>query len=85
MNRSEPLWHLVDSSAIGGIESHIALLADCQRRAGFEVEVLLYQEHGENPWLQQLADRGVHARILGGSFSSIRKTVAAARPALVHT
>ena len=57
MNRSDLIWHLVDSSAIGGIESHIALLVECQRMAGLRAEAVLFQNHPGNPWLAQLADR----------------------------
>ena len=42
---------LVDSSGIGGIERHVAVLAQALRRRGYDARVLLLADHGANAWL----------------------------------
>ena len=51
------IWILVDSSTVGGIERHIATLADALRRVPLSTEIVLLAAHGDNPWLQQLRSR----------------------------
>jgi hypothetical protein len=40
---------LVDSSGIGGIERHIAVLAGALRRDGIDARVWLFADHCANP------------------------------------
>lgn len=79
------IWQLVDSSTIGGIEKHIAVLTRSLIGAGFAPEIVLYQDHGANPWLTQLGDDGLAFRHLDGTAAGLRRAMRAARPALVHT
>ena len=80
-----PIWQLVDSSTIGGIESHIAALSAALRDAGQPTEIVLLTNHGPNPWLTQLAARGLAVRVLDGGFRTLRAAIAAEKPALIHT
>ena len=56
------IWILVDSSTLGGIERHVATLAEALLRESRAAEIVLLAAHGANPWLQQLerALRDVH-------------------------
>jgi|LNFM01.1.fsa_nt_gb glycosyltransferase involved in cell wall biosynthesis len=79
------IWQLVDTSSVGGIERHVATLADGLRRRGGDCVVVLYQDHGRNPWLAQLADAGLPVRILDGSVVGLYRALREARPAILHT
>jgi glycosyltransferase involved in cell wall biosynthesis len=81
----QPVWHLVDSSAVGGIERHVSVLAQALAAANLPCEVVLYTDHGSNPWLTQLDQAGVGSRILGGRFHSLHRSLRLHRPALLHT
>ena len=62
---------LVDSSGIGGIERHVAVLAGALRRRGYEARILLLAEHGDNPWLAQLAAEGLPFDVNRGGVSGL--------------
>ena len=79
------IWLLVDSSTIGGIESHITRLATSLNDAGYSCEVVLLDDHGPNPWLEQLRSARVPYRLLNGTIRGVRRALADARPELLHT
>lgn len=79
------IWLLVDSSTVGGIESHVARLALALIDAGHPAEVVLLAEHGANPWIDQLRSLGVPYRCLNGSLGGLRCSLAVERPSLLHT
>ena len=79
------IWILVDSSTVGGIERHIATLADALRRVPLSTEIVLLAAHGDNPWLQQLRAAQLPFRVLDGSVSGLLAALRHARPQLLHT
>lgn len=79
------IWILVDSSTVGGIERHIATLAEALRRVPLAAEIVLLAGHGENPWLQQLRAAQLPFRVLDGSGSGVLAALRHARPQLLHT
>ena len=79
------VWQLIDSSTIGGIEKHIAVLTSSLMRIGIPPEIVLYQDHGANPWLAQLADAGLGYRHLDGTVGGLVRAMRASLPALVNT
>lgn len=79
------VWQLVDSGGVGGIETHVRLLADALIAAGRPTRVVLLAPHGDNPWFGQLADAGVPFEVLDGRFATLLARLKADRPALVHT
>lgn len=83
--RPGPIRLFVDSSGIGGIERHIAVLASGLERAGHGARVLLLERHGENPWLSQLNESGVDYDLLDGRFKSIVSLLRQEGSALLHT
>ena len=80
-----PIWQLIDSSTIGGIESHVATLSEALIKKGRATEIVLLADHGANPWLAQLGDRHLPFSLLDGRFSSLLKRLRADRPSVVHT
>lgn len=79
------IWQLVDSGGVGGIERHIATLTQSLRRRGLAAEIALLQDHGPNPWLEQLAAEGLTPRVLDGGLTGLLRGLRAARPSVLHT
>ncbi len=79
------IWQLVDSSTVGGIETHIAVLARALMADGLPVRVMRLADHGPNPWLRQLEAAGVPHGVIGGGFAALLRRLRQERPALVHT
>ncbi len=77
---------LLDSSGMGGIESHVAELAAGLRAAGDTVSVLFLQDHGPHPLRARLDADGVRWEVLaGGPVPLIRRLRGPRRPLLLHT
>ena len=55
---------LLDSSGIGGIESHVATLAETLRESGRTCTILFLADHGKTPFHQQLQARGLAYQVL---------------------
>lgn len=79
-----PIWLLVDSRSVGGIETHIGALAEGLLAAGQRPEVVLWQDYGGHPLAGRLAAAGVPLRHLGGRFPTLLRGLRTARPVL-HT
>lgn len=79
------VWQLVDSGGVGGIETHVRLLAGALIAAGHPARVVLLADHGDNPWLGQLAAAGLPVTVLNGRFGTLLRRMRAERPALIHT
>lgn len=84
-NAAGEIWQLVDSSGIGGIETHMRVLTQALNAAGYRARILLLAPHGANPWLDQLRASGVPFEVLDGRFSTLLTCLRSARPALLHT
>lgn len=79
------VWLLVDSSGVGGIERHVATLAQGLLRLGQRAEVVLWENHGPNPWHDQLRDAGVPTRFLDGTLPGLLRALRSERPQILHT
>jgi|SRR5450756_282661 len=79
------IWQLVDSSTIGGIERHIELLAEALIEKGHSCEVVLFERHGDNPWLDQLDAANIPHCYLDGGIRGLVAALRNQRPALIHT
>ena len=79
------IWLLVDSRTVGGIERHVATLAQALERHGEAAKVVLYAAHPTNPWLTQLEAASVPYQSLDGTFQALRRAVAEDKPDLIHT
>jgi glycosyltransferase involved in cell wall biosynthesis len=79
------IWLLIDSGSVGGAERHIAILSQSLTRHAIPAEIVLYADHGRNPWLEQLEATNASVRVLDGSFTGLVKALCHKRPSLLHT
>ena len=81
---SDETWMLLDSSGIGGIESHVLHLAEALQSRWGKVRVVFYANHGEHPLIRQLDEAGIAWEHLNGSLRSLLAALSR-RPKLLHT
>lgn len=75
---------LLDSSAVGGIESHVLMLARTLR-PHCEVSVLLWRQYQvEHPLVRQLEGDGICCQTLNGSFYRLYQLLASRQDAILH-
>lgn len=79
------IWLLVDSSTVGGIERHVATLAEALARQGQRAEVVLLAGHKDNPWLEQLHAAGLTVTALDGTLGGLIRAISKSRPGVIHT
>ena len=84
-SRRGAIWHLIDSSGVGGAERHVAQVVQALCERGIAAEAVLYRSYPDNPWLRQLEHARVPHRVLGGSLTALVKALARERPAILHT
>jgi glycosyltransferase involved in cell wall biosynthesis len=80
-----PIYILIDSSGIGGIERHVATLTTGLIARGYDARILLLRDYGQNPWLSQLDDAGLPYQFLNGGVRRLVSTLRANNAALLHT
>lgn len=81
----DEIWSLLDSSGMGGIESHVAELAAGLRAAGVQARVVFLADHGAHPLRDRLSAAGVPWEALGGGFGGLLARLRSGRPRLLHT
>lgn len=79
-----PILLLLDSSGIGGIETHVAVLAETLRAAGHEARIVFLADHGENPFHVQLRARSLPFVVLKGGLFGLLRYLHTENPALLH-
>src|SRR5436305_6887696 len=79
------IWQFIDSSGIGGAETHIAVLSKALIEQGADVRIVLYERHGNNPWLKQLSAARLESIILDGTFLGLVGAVRSSNCELLHT
>lgn len=80
-----PIWILLDSSGMGGIESHVAELAAGLVEAGERAHVLFLRDHGPHPLRERLRREYVSWECLPGDLLGLLVRLRAGRPAVLHT
>jgi glycosyltransferase involved in cell wall biosynthesis len=76
---------LIDTSSFGGIEKHVATLANVLSDKGHDVTVYIYQNHNNNnPLYQQLNDQ-VNLVISDGEVYTLRKFIVDNKFNIVHS
>jgi glycosyltransferase involved in cell wall biosynthesis len=80
-----PIRLLVDSSNIGGIERHVAVLTQALRSHGDDARVLLLDDHGANPWLDQLTADHIPFDVNHGGLTGLFRRLRGERVRLLHT
>lgn len=78
-------WLLLDSRGLGGIETHVAELAEGLAEAGERPRVLFLRDHGPHPLRRRLGLSGIPWEALPGGFLPLFARLRAGRPALLHT
>lgn len=77
---------LLDTSGMGGIESHVAELAIGLRATGDDVTVLFLQNHGPHPLRDRLDAAGIEWHALPGGIRALSRYLRGKRrPTLLHT
>ncbi|MEQ1696018.1 MAG: glycosyltransferase family 4 protein [Hyphomicrobiaceae bacterium] len=79
------IWLLIDSRTVGGIERHVATLAEGIARQGQRATVVLLAGHKGNPWLEQLNAAGVSILTLDGTLGGLIRAIKTSRPGVIHT
>jgi glycosyltransferase involved in cell wall biosynthesis len=75
---------LLDSRALGGIESHVLTLAGGLRRRGVDARVAFFKDHGHHPLHAALAEDAIPWTALNGTRGLLR-TLRETPPDLLHT
>lgn len=77
---------LLDSSQLGGIESHIYHLARALKKHGYSAEIWFYKQHSKlHPLSPRLDHENIQYRYLAGSFRDIYSQIKHSPPRLLHT
>ena len=76
------IWLLLDSSGLGGIESHVAELAEGLAARGEHPRVLFLADHGPHPLQERLRRGGIAWEVLRGN---LLRRLRAGRPRVLHT
>jgi glycosyltransferase involved in cell wall biosynthesis len=82
---SRTIWLLLDSRDLGGIETHVMLVAKGLRQAGHGAEILFWADYGGHPLAPELDAAGIPWRCLGGRFADLMTALGRERPDLLHT
>lgn len=80
-----PIILLLDSSGLGGIETHVATLTASLRAAGQECHILFLAGHGTNSFHRQLEAQALPYTVLDGRVRSLWRWLRSMRPGLLHT
>ena len=76
---------LLDSSGIGGIETHVATLFTALQHTGQPCEILFLKDHGENPFHAQLRSKEIPFAILKGGLLALVRRLKANKTSVLHT
>ena len=82
----ETIVILLDSSQLGGIESHVYHLARALNRQGWSTEIWFYKEYSKpHPLAPRLDHEKIKYRYLAGTFKNIYSRIKSGPPRLLHT
>lgn len=79
------VWLLLDSQSVGGIETHVAVLAAGLRAAGQWPTVVFWRDYGHHPLRARLEADSVPWMCLGGTLASLMAGLRRHRPDVLHT
>jgi len=77
--------HFVDSSGIGGIETHIHLISKHLKKNNLDIEVVFFNDYGEHPLEKKLLDDEIRYKKLNSSIWSIMRYLKSSRCDVLHT
>jgi glycosyltransferase involved in cell wall biosynthesis len=80
------IFIVLDSSNMGGIETHVHVLAKTLKQQGIDNEVILLHEHNpHHPLLERLNADQLHFRCLTGGIGEYQRILSEERPDVIHT
>ena len=82
---NKEIWQLLDSSNLGGIETHVMELTAALCRKGLKTRIVFLKNHGEHPILPLLREKRLPYKILKGSLIDLIREIVLWRPKLMHT
>ena len=80
----QPIWILLDSQGVGGIESHVINLAQGLIENGCPAKIVFLQQYGDHPLAPVIKALGIPFAFLPGGFKALL-TALDERPRLLHT
>ena len=83
--KTNQMWLLLDSSKLGGIESHVFQLAKGLHSLGENIQVIFLNNYGNHPLRNALLENGIPTTSLDGRIGSLRNLMKIERPTIVHT
>ncbi len=83
-NTNTSIWLFLDSSGIGGIETHVYQLAFALKN-NYQITVLFLQNHGPHPLKEALDKAQVSHQTLDGKLLTLLAHVKDKKPALIHS
>lgn len=75
----------LDSSGLGGIETHVATLAEALPARGLAAEILFWRAYPGNAFEERLARAGLPFSALEGRFGALLRRLRGGGPVLLHT
>jgi len=79
------IWILLDSSGVGGIETHVTNLASALRQRSINTQIVMLKDHGAHPLMNAWEKAGIPIQIIHGGFNGLIKSLRTEKPNLVHT
>ena len=84
MHTHSEVWLLIDSSGIGGIETHLLQLASALQENGLTIRIVFLKSYGDHPLLTELRSRGINYYFAKGLIGLI-KPMYSISPGIIHT
>lgn len=79
------VWLLLDSSGLGGIETHVTELAKSLRNRNHEVTICFLKRHNDHPLLPMLDESDIPYMFLTGSWLNLYRKLRNTSPDILHT
>ena len=77
---------LLDSSQLGGIETHVYQLARALKKQSWSAEIWFYKKHSQqHPLVPRLEHEQIKYRYLSGTFLDVYNQIKIIQPRLLHT
>jgi glycosyltransferase involved in cell wall biosynthesis len=80
-----PVWILLDTSGMGGIETHVTTLVSSLRNRSIDAVIVLLTDHGPHPLEQTWHQMGLPVHKNRRGFRGLVSKLMKERPSLVHT
>lgn len=79
------IWILLDSSSIGGIESHVLQLSHGLKKNNINVEVIFIKEYKDHSLIRKLEELHIRFSFLRYGLTSLANRIYKQQPDVIHT